>query len=218
MTDIEEILRRIAECMEREDHQEDWFRALLALTEIGDIAKYITHDPTLNPGARPHGIPAEEELAWGQVFVQIFATAMQRNIDIHRALEVGLVNWEQADWRKRRTENGKREIEGEIAYKGLAEGKAYVVSEEHPFSELEQGCVLVIEFFTPKKTSYLVAKKPIAIVTDQGGTLSHPAIIAREFQIPCIVGTGNATDIIKHGEQIIVNASGKDKGFVRKNT
>jgi pyruvate,water dikinase len=50
-------------------------------------------------------------------------------------------------------------------------------------------------------------QKAVAIVTDQGGILSHAAIIARELGKPCIVGTGNATKELKNGQLVTVNAT-----------
>jgi pyruvate,water dikinase len=54
-------------------------------------------------------------------------------------------------------------------------------------------------------------QKAVAIVTDQGGILSHAAIVARELKKPCIVGTGNATTLLKNGQIVAVNA---DSGTV----
>ena len=51
-----------------------------------------------------------------------------------------------------------------------------------------------------------------ALVTDTGGILSHPAIIAREYGIPAVVATGNATKLIHDGQQICVDG---DAGVVR---
>jgi pyruvate, water dikinase len=45
-----------------------------------------------------------------------------------------------------------------------------------------------------------------AIVTDEGGVTCHAAIVSREFDIPCIVGTQNATSILKDGDQVTVDA------------
>lgn len=59
----------------------------------------------------------------------------------------------------------------------------------------------------------VIMKKAVAIVTDEEGLMSHAAIIAREFDIPCIVGTKYATDIFKDGDKIEVNAN---NGVVRK--
>jgi pyruvate,water dikinase len=44
-----------------------------------------------------------------------------------------------------------------------------------------------------------------ALVTDGGGILSHPAIIAREHGIPAVVGTGHATSVLRDGQQVIVD-------------
>jgi pyruvate,water dikinase len=46
-----------------------------------------------------------------------------------------------------------------------------------------------------------------ALVTDSGGILSHPAIIAREHGIPAVVGTGNATNVLKDGQRVTVDGS-----------
>ena len=54
--------------------------------------------------------------------------------------------------------------------------------------------------------------KAVAIVTDEGGLLSHAAIISRELKIPCIVGTKFATSMIKTGDLIEVDA---EKGIIK---
>ena len=56
-------------------------------------------------------------------------------------------------------------------------------------------------------------KKASAIVTEQGGLTSHAAIISRELNIPCVIGTKIATHIFESGEMVEVNA---DNGVVRK--
>lgn len=49
-------------------------------------------------------------------------------------------------------------------------------------------------------------RKASAIITDEGGITSHAAIVSREFEIPCIVGTKNATVLLSDGDTIEVNA------------
>ena len=49
-------------------------------------------------------------------------------------------------------------------------------------------------------------KKAAAIITDEGGSTCHAAIVSRELGIPCIVGTGDATKLIKDGQLITVDA------------
>lgn len=71
--------------------------------------------------------------------------------------------------------------------------------------------ILVCEMTTPDHV--LIMKKSAAVVTDLGGILCHAAIIAREFDIPCIVGTLNATKYLKSGDVVEVDAI---KGVVKK--
>ena len=56
-----------------------------------------------------------------------------------------------------------------------------------------------------------IIEKAIGIVTDFGGLASHPAIVARELGLPCVVGTQTATSVIKDGMEIIVDG---DEGVV----
>jgi pyruvate,water dikinase len=56
-------------------------------------------------------------------------------------------------------------------------------------------------------------RRAVAIITNEGGLLSHAAIMSREFGKPCIVGTKIATKVLKNGDMVEVDA---DKGIVRK--
>jgi pyruvate,water dikinase len=49
--------------------------------------------------------------------------------------------------------------------------------------------------------------KIVGLVTDAGGTVSHPAVLSREFSIPCVVGTDVATQKIKSGDRIRINGT-----------
>jgi len=70
---------------------------------------------------------------------------------------------------------------------------------------------LITDMTSPDDAT-MISKKAGGIVTDEGGITSHAAIIAREFKIPCVVGTKIATQIIKTGDLVEVNA---DKGIVK---
>ncbi len=211
--DIGGIVERIKRCMELEDRKDVEFRALIALTELGDIVKYITHDPVLNPKARTHGTRTDEELAYGQALVQTIATMLLRKIDVVVALEAGLKNWEDTDWRRRQNLSAEKVnmVKGKTVCHGRIAGTAYIASESCPLDAVPQDCILVVQFATPAIAG--IAKRVRAIVTDQGGITCHAAVIAREFGIPCIVGTGNATKIIPSGVQVLVDAD-KDDGIV----
>ena len=86
---------------------------------------------------------------------------------------------------------GKNEVRGIAACSGTVTGEAYVVSLDNPVEKLSSGMVLVTSFASPELAIYF--DKAIAVVTDHGGKTSHAANMARAKNLPCVVGTGNAT-------------------------
>ncbi len=109
-----------------------------------------------------------------------------------------------------RAEAAATEIRGRAAARGTYTGTARVIMGEHDFNKLQPDDVLVCPMTSPV-WSILFAKVG-ALVTDTGGILSHPAIIAREYGIPAVVATGNATELFHDGQQILVDG---DAGVVR---
>ena len=211
--DISYLVKKIKRNLKKEDRKDVEFRALLALTELGDVVKYITHDQKLNPNARPHGTREDEALAYGQALAQTIASMILRKIDVAKSLKLGLENWEQKDWRKKKkTKNISVIFPGILACQGEAQGRAYVLSEKHPIDNLPKGSILVADWLTPSMVAFL--SETSGIITDQGGKNSHAAIISREMRIPCIVGTGNATVLIPHGKNIRIINKGK-KGLIK---
>ena len=79
------------------------------------------------------------------------------------------------------------------------------------FVKLKKGNILVTITTLPKYTH--IIKRAKGIIADEGGLLSHAAIISREFHIPCIIGTKIATKVLKDGDYVEVNAN---KGIVKK--
>ena len=84
-------------------------------------------------------------------------------------------------------------LRGRSGSPGKASGKVRIISNPDD-NEFQAGEVLVCRFTSPDYIQCM--KKASAIVTDEGGILSHAAIIARELGVPCIVATGNATKIL----------------------
>jgi pyruvate,water dikinase len=97
------------------------------------------------------------------------------------------------------------EIRGAGVSRGVYEGYARVVSGPEDLERIEPGAVLVTSITTPAYNVLL----PLlgAVVTDRGGMLSHPAIVAREFGIPAVVGTGVATARIVDGARVRVDGT-----------
>lgn len=108
---------------------------------------------------------------------------------------------------KQSTKIEKREqtISGNIACKGKAMGRVKIILSSLDFKKMKKNDILVASGTTP---DYLpVIKLASAIVADEGGILSHAAIISREFQIPCVIGTKNATKSLKDGDLVEVDAN-----------
>jgi len=102
------------------------------------------------------------------------------------------------------TEERKVIAKGLPASPGLVAGKANVILDVSDINQFQQGEILVTEMTAPDWVPAM--KKSKAIVTNSGGTTCHAAIVSRELQIPCIVATKNATDVIKKGQDITVDA------------
>ena len=103
-----------------------------------------------------------------------------------------------------------REVRGNAGSPGRVRGPAKVLRSLSDSSKLRRGDVLVAETTSAPWTQLFATAA--AIVTDAGGVLSHCAIVAREYGIPAVVGTGHATATIRDGD--IVEVDG-DHGIVR---
>src|SRR5205085_9220627 len=97
------------------------------------------------------------------------------------------------------------EVHGLAASPGVAEGTARQVASLDEFDQVQQGEILVCQMTNP---AWVVLFTKIAgLVTDAGGVASHPAVVAREFGIPAVVGTSIATERISSGDRVRVNGS-----------
>jgi phosphohistidine swiveling domain-containing protein/DNA-binding Xre family transcriptional regulator len=95
-------------------------------------------------------------------------------------------------------------ISGQVASQGYAKGIARIVLSVGDFNKLKDGEVLVTGMTRPEFLP--VMKKAAAIVTNEGGITCHAAIVSRELGKPCIIGTKNATELIKDGDLVEVRA------------
>ncbi len=106
--------------------------------------------------------------------------------------------------------NGSGTFKGLVAQRGKATGIVKIVTRQDQMKGFENGMILVAHETTPDVI--FAMQKSAAIVTDFGGLTSHAAIVARELKKPCIVGTRVATQVLKDGDLVEVDA---DKGIVR---
>jgi pyruvate,water dikinase len=103
------------------------------------------------------------------------------------------------------SEHTEDTLRGLAASQGVYEGPARLIAGPSEFDRIQQGDILV----TPATTEAFNILLPLlgAIVTDSGGLLSHSAIVAREYGIPGVVGTREATDRIADGSRLRVDGT-----------
>ncbi len=106
-------------------------------------------------------------------------------------------------YRSSEVEVGK--VKGIAGSPGVVEGVARVVMSEAEFDSLQQGEILVCQMTNP--AWQVLYGKIVAVVTDAGGTVSHPAVLAREYGIPAVVGTSGGTVRIKSGDRLRVDGN-----------
>ena len=106
-------------------------------------------------------------------------------------------------YRKESTVAGQ--INGIGGSPGVVEGIARVVLHEEQFDDVRAGDILVCQMTNPAWV--VLFTKIVGLVTDAGGTVSHPAVLSREFGIPAVVGTSVGTEQIKNGDRVRINGT-----------
>ncbi|MGW6930801.1 PEP/pyruvate-binding domain-containing protein [Lentzea sp. NPDC054927] len=99
-------------------------------------------------------------------------------------------------------------VAGLAASPGIASGRVRVLRSPDEGNRLRDGEVLVAEMTNPDWVPTM--RRASAVVTDGGGITCHAAIVARELRVPCVVGTGSATTVLKEGQLVTVDGSTGD--------
>jgi phosphoenolpyruvate synthase/pyruvate phosphate dikinase len=102
------------------------------------------------------------------------------------------------------------ELRGTSAFSGVVRGTVKIVISGNDFHKVKKGDILVTS--TTRPDFIKVMEEAAAFVTNEGGMLSHAAILAREMKKPCVIGTKNATKVLKDGDMVEVDA---ENGIVR---
>lgn len=103
------------------------------------------------------------------------------------------------------------ELQGTCACPGKVAGRVKVINLPEDMSKMKKGDILLAYETYPALLPAM--KKAAAIVTEKGGITCHAAIVAREMQIPCVVGCQNALANLKDGDRVSVDAT---EGIIRK--
>ena len=107
---------------------------------------------------------------------------------------------------------GQPLVSGQAVGERIGAGVARVVRDVSHLASVQAGEILVAESTDPDWEP--VMRRVAAIVTDKGGRTAHAAIVSREFGIPCIVGTGNATERLTTGQEVTVCCAEGSEGHV----
>jgi len=108
--------------------------------------------------------------------------------------------------------------EGEVITTGTAvgtrvgQGKANVIQTSAEIDQFKRGEVLVTTMTDPDWEP--VMKIASGIITNKGGRTCHAAIVSRELGIPCVIGTGNADELIKSGQEVTVSCCEGETGYI----
>jgi pyruvate, water dikinase len=109
-------------------------------------------------------------------------------------------------------EKGKRLISGLSIGEAIAAAKACRIQSARDLSKFKEGSILVTEMTDPDWGPIL--KKTKGIITNLGGRTCHAAIVSRELGIPAVVGTGEATKVLRDGQEVTLSCAEGDEGFV----
>ena len=109
-------------------------------------------------------------------------------------------------------EKGKRLLSGLSIGDTIAAAKACRIQSTRELGKFKEGSILVTEMTDPDWGP--IFKKTKGIITDLGGRTCHAAIVSRELGIPAVVGTGEATKVLRDGQEITLSCAEGDEGFV----
>jgi pyruvate, water dikinase len=154
------------------------------------------------------GRPTPMDLEWakdgitGELFIlqarpeTVHATNHENYIEIHKLTG----------------EHSEPLVSGIAVGERINQGQVHVLADPDHLTQFKEGAVLVTSMTDPAWEP--IMKKAAAIVTDRGGRTCHSAIVSRELGLPCIVGTGNATQVLQSGMDVTVCCAEGARGSV----
>ncbi|HJJ26482.1 MAG TPA: phosphoenolpyruvate synthase [Methanocorpusculum sp.] len=141
-----------------------------------------------------------QDMEWGMVDGKIYILQSRPITTIKKAKESGSA--EKAD-------GGKQILQGYGASPGLVSGKVCIVMDVRETSKVQEGDIMVATMTNPDMVPAM--KKVAGIITDEGGMTCHAAIVSRELGTPAVVGTKQATKILKDGQIVTIDG---EKGLI----
>ena len=185
----------------------DRARYCLSDSEVSQLARWAClieeHYSMLAKQPRPMDIEWAKDGLTGQLFI-----LQARPETVHAAKRIQA----SADVYRLEVQPGTPLVVGQAVGEKIGAGRAHVVSDVSKLQEVQAGEILIAQNTDPDWEP--VMRRVAAIVTDQGGRTAHAAIVSREFGIPCVVGTGDATRVLSTGRDVTVCCSEGSEGHV----
>lgn len=150
-----------------------------------------------------------QDIEWAMSDANLYITQSRPITTLNKKDEKPAQQVNTVESRKQNITSAKIILKGLAASPGIGCGKVKICKSAKEIGKFNEGNVLVAPMTTPDFVPAM--KRAVAIVTDQGGTTSHAAIVSRELGIPCIVGTGKATQQLSDG--IVITVDG-EKGLI----
>ena len=116
----------------------------------------------------------------------------------------------------RLTQSGIPLVRGAAIGSAVAAGEVCLIRSAEDIERFRDGAILVTEMTDPDWVP--IMKRAAGIVTDHGGTTSHAAIVSRELGVPAVVGTGNATALLRDGQEVTLSCAEGEEGTVYEGT
>ena len=142
----------------------------------------------------------EEHYAWPQDIEWAYEKG---HLYIVQSRPVTTLQQREKDREEAKSVRLKPLLRGLGASPGVAAGPVKIIKKVEEIDKVKEGDVLVTKMTNPDMVPAM--QRAVAIVTDEGGMTSHAAIVSRELGIPCVVGTKNATKVLKEGMTITVD-------------
>ena len=155
-----------------------------------------------------HGRPTPMDIEWAKDGVTQKLYIVQARPETVRSRQHGVMTQTVV------TDHGEFVVEGTAIGSDAAVGKVRVINELAQISQMQKGDILVADITDPDWVPAI--RMASAVVTNRGGRTCHAAIVSRELGVPCIVGTKDATKILKSGDTYTVDCSHGNTGRVHK--
>ncbi len=154
-----------------------------------------------------HGRDCPMDIEWAKdgITNELFIVQARPETVKSRGNELVLETYELKEW-------GKRLLVGKSVGEKIGVGRVNIIQDVKDIVNFNEGEVLVTEMTDPDWEP--IMKKAAAIVTSRGGRTCHAAIISRELGVPCVVGTGDACEVLKDYDYVTVSCAEGETGYV----